>query len=355
MYNARGWTMHHVTDPFGRTGLMDGIQWGTSPLAGAWMALTFWRHYEFSQDKSYLKTKAYPIMKGAVQFILDFLIKDKKGQWVTVPSVSPENAFLLPDSKEKHQLTYASTIDIQIIKELFNACFLASEILGEDPDLKSRIKNVSEKLPAIQVGKDGTIQEWIEDYQEAEPGHRHMSHMFGLHPGTQITPETPELFKAAQKTVEKRLAHGGGHTGWSRAWIINFYARLLNAEGAYKHVLALLRKSTLPNLFDNHPPFQIDGNFGGSAGIAEMLLKSHNQGIHILPALPKAWNKGFVKGLKARGNFEIDIFWEENKLKSLTIKSLSGGKCRIRYQNNTQEMDTRQGEIYPFDGKLNLM
>jgi alpha-L-fucosidase 2 len=352
MYDAQGWTMHHVTDPFGRTGLMDGIHWGTSPLAGAWMAITFWRHFQFSQDKSYLKTKAYPIMKGAVQFIFDFLIKDKKGRWITAPSMSPENAFVLPGSKENHQLTYMSTIDLQIITELFNACFLAAEILGEDPDFKSRIKNVLEKLPANQIGKDGTIQEWIEDYQEAEPGHRHMSHLFGVHPGTQITPDTEELFEAAQKTVRKRLAHGGGHTGWSRAWIINFYARFLDAESAYYHVLALLRKSILPNLFDNHPPFQIDGNFGGSAGIAEMLLQSHNRGLHILPALPKAWKTGFVKGLKARGNFEIDIIWEENKLLNLTVKSLSGGKCRIRYQNNTQEIDTDKGNIYSFDGKL---
>jgi len=352
MYQARGWVMHHVTDPFGRTGLMDGIQWGTSPLAGAWMTLTFWRHYEYTQDKSYLTREAFPMMQEAAQFILDFLIEDNQGRLVTAPSMSPENAYLLPGTNEKHQLTCAATIDIQIIHELFNACIKASEILGQDPDFAGQLKETLARLPAVKVGRDSTIQEWIEDYQEAEPGHRHMSHLFGLHPGTQITPDTPVHFKAAARTIEKRLAHGGGHTGWSRAWIINFYARLLDGEAAYQHVLALLRKSTLTNLFDTHPPFQIDGNFGGTAGIAEMLLQSQNGDIHLLPALPGAWPQGYIKGLKARGNFEVDIFWTGGKLKQVTIKSLSGGKAKIKYKNEVTEIETEKGGMYQLNGDL---
>ena len=353
MYQARGWVMHHVTDPFGRTGLMDGVQWGTSPLAGAWMMLTFWRHFEFTQDKNYLAREAYPMMQEAAQFILDFLIEDKNGRLVTAPSMSPENAYLLPGTNEKHQLTYAATIDIQIIHELFNACIKASQILGHDPDFAGQLKETLARLPVVKIGMDGTIREWIEDYPEAEPGHRHMSHLFGLHPGTQITQETPALFDAAAKTIAKRLAHGGGHTGWSRAWIINFYARLLDGEAAYQHVLALLRKSTLPNLFDTHPPFQIDGNFGGTSGIAEMLLQSQNGVIHILPALPQAWPQGFVKGLKARGNFEVDIFWTAGKLSRVTIKSLSGGKVKIKYGDEVKEIETEKEGIYQLNGGLN--
>ena len=186
-------------------------------------------------------------------------------------------------------------------------------------------------LPPVKVSPSlGGIQEWIEDYQEAAPGHRHISHLLGLHPGTQITPSTPDLFAAAQKTIALRLASGGGHTGWSRAWIINFYARLLDGENALHHIGELLKKSTHPNLFDDHPPFQIDGNFGGTAGIAEMLVQSHADYIHLLPALPEAWHTGSFKGLKARGNFEVSCTWNENKLQEASITSLAGKDCSIR-------------------------
>jgi len=355
MYNANGWTMHHVSDPFGRTGLMDGIGWGTSPLAGAWMSLTFWRHYQFTHDKNYLSEKAYPIMKEASQFILDFLIEDGNGQLVTAPSISPENMYINPILKKNARITYAATIDIQIIIELFNACIESAEILETDSELVSQMKKAMKKLPPVLIGKDGTIREWIEDYEEAEPGHRHMSHLFGLHPGTQITTDTPELFDAAKKTIEKRLANGGGHTGWSRAWMVNFYTRLLDSNSAYEHLLALLRKSTLSNLFDSHPPFQIDGNFGGTAGIAEMLLQSHNNEIHVLPAIPNEWQDGFVKGLKARGNFTVDIYWSKGELTKLVIKSGSEGGCNVKYKKEIIQINTEVGQEYKFNNQLEVL
>ena len=194
--------------------------------------------------------------------------------------------------------------------------------------------------------------EWIEEFKEAEPGHRHMSHLFALHPGAQITPETPELYAAARRTLERRLENGGGHTGWSRAWIINFYARLLDGDEAYKHLRQLLEKSTLPNLFDNHPPFQIDGNFGGTAGIAEMLLQSQNGVVQILPALPKAWTEGEVSGLKARGNFEIGIEWLGGVAEKITVKSLSGAPLNLAYRGNINSMETEKGIVYKFDSNL---
>jgi len=351
MYGCDGWTMHHATDIFGKTVPNADMRWGMSPLSGVWMTFPLWRHYEFTLDKEYLRTKAYPIMKEAMEFVGDFLI-EKDGYLVTNPTMSPENAYLLEGEDYQCQLTYAATIDNQTLIGHIDHCIKASEVLGVDDELRQNWKNIRSKIPPVLIGKDSTIMEWIEDYKEREPGHRHMSHLLGLYPLAQITPESPELFKAAKSTIEKRLQHGGGHTGWSRAWMINFFARLHEPEIAYDHVMALLRKSTQGNLFDSHPPFQIDGNFGGTAGIAEMLLQSHNGVIQLLPALPAAWLSGEVNGLCARGAFEVDMKWKNGVMVTATIYAKTDSKCFVKYKNNVVEIDLEKGESVTLNGQL---
>jgi len=343
MYGTKGWTIHHLTDPFGRTGVADGV-WGITPMNGPWMTFPVYEHFLFTGDTAFLRKTAYPLLKGSAEYILGFLTKSPEGYLVTNPSHSPENTFIDPANNKRSMLTYASTADIGIITELFKYCTEAASILHTDKDFIKKLQETQKQFPPVTINSKGCIQEWIRDFDETEPGHRHMSHLLGLYPLSQFTPENPELFKAAAASIERRLSQGGGHTGWSRAWIINFYARLQNGEKAYDNVLKILAKSTEYNLFDTHPPFQIDGNFGGSAGIAEMLLQSHNGIIRLLPALPNAWADGEVKGLCARGGFVVNMKWEHGKITLATVYSKNGGERELVYNSKRQKIIVRPGE-----------
>lgn len=329
-YHMRGWTAHHNSDIWAHAnpvGHRKGDpKWANWALGSPWLCQHLYEHYRFTQDKEFLARTAYPLMKGAALFCRDWMM-EKDGYFITAPSTSPENVFI-DDNGRQGTVTIASAMDLEIIWDLYNNLVEASEILDADPQERERWASTRDRIYPLRIGKAGNLIEWYKDWQDADPHHRHVSHLFGLHPGRQINPlQSPELAAACRKTLETR---GDGGTGWSKAWKINFWARLLDGNHAYKMYRELLTHSTLPNLFDTHPPFQIDGNFGSIAGIGEMLLQSQHDELHLLPALPDAWADGQVKGLCARGAFTVDMDWSGGQLRTARLTSKAGRDCTLR-------------------------
>ncbi len=367
MYGRRGWVVHHNTTLWRDAQPVDNTAMPSFwPMASGWFCQHLWDHYLFTGDRRFLADRAYPLMKGAAEFYLDWLVDGGKGRLVTPAGVSPENLFVYADQDGKQQsagVSMGPTMDLAIIRELFTNCIQAGEVLGRDPEFRRVLKARLERLLPYQIGSRGQLLEWPRDFAERDPKHRHISHLYPLHPGNQISRRgQPQLFEAARRTLELRGDEG---TGWSRAWKINFWSRMEDGNRAYKLVRNLLqaaktgegrydRGGVMPNLFCSHPPFQIDGNFGGTAGIAEMLLQSHLGEVHMLPALPDAWPSGSVRGLCARGGFEVSIDWERGRLTGATIRSRLGHTCKVRYGEKTLSIPTEAGKSYRLNVSLEI-
>jgi alpha-L-fucosidase 2 len=355
-YGMPGWVTHHNIDlwraanPVGMgVGAPTWANWG---MSGPWLCAHLYEHYAFTRDREFLRTKAYPAMKGSAEFCLAWLIEDGNGRLTTCPSESTENDFMAPDGKPA-MTSAGCTMDMALIRELFTNCIHAAKELGIDEEFAAKLDAALSRLIPYQVGKFGQLQEWSVDFAESTPGQRHMSHMYPLYPGSEITPRgTPELARAARISLERRLANGGAYTGWSRAWAIAFWSRLGDGEKAWESLSMLMQHSTNMNLFDTHPAgktsiFQVDGNFGATAAIAEMLMQSHAGVIELLPALPSAWGAGEVKGLRARGSVEVDLRWENGKAVSAALRPDFSGKYKLRVPNGQKIREVSNGTDVP--------
>jgi alpha-L-fucosidase 2 len=338
-YGARGWVAHHNTDLWRATGPIDGAKWGMWPTGGAWLCKHLWDHYDYGRDRAYL-AEVYPLLRGAAQFFLDTLVKDPSGKYlVTSPSISPENIH-----PHDAAICAGPAMDSQILRDLFASCIHSAEILGKDADFRAACAATRAKLPPDRIGKAGQLQEWMEDWDMEAPerDHRHVSHLYALFPSEQITVRrTPEMAAAVRRSLELR---GDLSTGWAIAWRINLWARLRDAERTHSVIKLLLDPSrTYPNMFDAHPPFQIDGNFGGANGMMEMLLQCVDGEIELLPALPRAWATGSIRGLRARGGFEVDIAWRDGELQSAELRGAPGGTAQVRYRDKLRKVRVAKG------------